>query len=387
MNHINANTVIGILGSGQLSRMSSLAAAELGIKTSIYCDSEKIKSPASLVNSNITHGSLKNLDQILYFAKNCDYLTLENEFIDSSILKAIDEKFPNKLFPNSHTFNFIGDKISEKKYFSQMGLPIGPYTEIKSKADIIKFAQTHSYPLILKKSKGGYDGFGNFKINSENQIDEALDKMNFNSTNKPDLLVERFIHYKKELAVVGVKNSFEQKIYPIVETHQDNHICHFVSAPADIAPETENEINKLTNLALAQLPTRGLFAFEYFLDQNDQIYFNESAPRPHNSAHYTMNACKTSQFKNHILSVLDLPLGSTDMIYPATVMLNLLGTQNGIAELKPLNQFLNSHNAFLHLYGKEFSKPGRKMGHITFVGSNKAELFSHAQKLKEIYSL
>jgi len=387
MNHINANTVIGILGSGQLSRMSALAAAELGIKTSIYCDSKKIKSPASHVSSNITLGSLNNLDQILYFAKNCDFLTLENEFIDSAILKAIDEKFPNKLFPHSGCFELIGDKLSEKKYFSDIGLPIGPYTQIKSKTDIIQFAQIHTYPLILKKSKGSYDGFGNFKINNENQIDEALDKMGFYSSNKSDLLVEKFIHYKKELALVGVKNSFEQKLYPIVETHQDNHICHFVSAPADISCATEQKINALTKLALSKLPARGLFAFEYFLDENDQVYFNESAPRPHNSAHYTINACKTSQFKNHILSVLDLPLGSTDMIYPSTVMLNLLGTQNGIAELKPLAEFLSIKNAFLHLYGKEQSKPGRKMGHITFVGNTKIELFTQAQALKEIYSL
>jgi len=390
MSNINAKTVLGILGSGQLSRMTALAAYNFGIQTHIYCDSKDHNSPASLISSQTTRGSLNNLDQILYFAKQCDFITLENEFVDSKILQYIDETFPNKLFPSSESFILIGDKISEKENFKKAGIPIVPFQKINSKNDLIEFAKIHSYPIILKKSKGGYDGFGNLKIKSETDIDSSLKHFDFP---KYDLLVEKFIIYEKELALVAAKNSTEVVLYPIVETHQDNHICHFVTSPSDISTNVALEIQCYTNLALNILKTRGLFAFEFFLTKDNKVYLNESAPRPHNSAHYTLDACQTSQFENHVRSILDLPLGSTEQKYPAVVMLNLLGTNNThnqnnqIANLQPLNEFINKKNQYLHLYGKENSKPGRKMGHLTLCGNDLKELMKQAQRLKEIYTL
>lgn len=379
---MNAHTVLGILGSGQLSRMTALAAGELGIKTHVLCtDPIGAESPASLVASYTTKSSFDNLQKILEFAEQCDFITLENEFIDQTVLEVIDLGFPGKLFPSTLTFSLIGDKITEKKTFEAAGITVVPFKEIENKEDVLQFIKTHGLPVVLKSAKGGYDGYGNVTIKSESQIDSALNNL------RGVKLVEAFIPYIKELAIIAAKNDEGVVIYPVAETLQENHICHYVSVPADISIEIENEIKVATLKALDAIGARGLFAFEFFLTNEGKIYLNESAPRPHNSGHYTMNACVTSQFSNHVRSVLGLPLGETKLTSKYAVMLNLLGTTDQTAKLEPLHDFLNLPNGHLHLYGKQKSKPGRKMGHFTLCGDNKDEMFSQIKKLKESYKL
>lgn len=377
---MNANTTIGLLGSGQLSRMSAMAASELGLSVHVVCN-DKNKSPASFIAHKIIHCELNNLEQILQFAENCDYITLENEFIDQKILNAIEKKYPHKLFPTAKSFSLIGDKLTEKKTFEAVGIRVAPFQKVESTGDIKKFILQHNYPVVLKTAKGGYDGYGNYTIRNEADIGIGFEKL------KGELIIEKFIPYVKEVAISAAQNSTETVLYPIVETIQENHICHFVTAPAEISEFAQNQILDFTKKALKAIQSRGLFAFEFFVAKNDEVYLNESAPRPHNSAHYTMMACETSQFSNHIRSVLDLPLGSTKMKYPACVMLNLLGTADQVAELKPQNEFLNNKNSELHLYGKIQSKKGRKMGHYILCGDDKEKLMSEAKRLKEIYTL
>ena len=379
---MNANTVLGILGSGQLSRMTAQAAHELGIKTHVLCtEPEQQTSPASQVATKTTKSGFDNKEKILKFISECDFVTLENEFINQEILNAIEDLFPNKLYPSVQTFKLIGDKITEKNTFEQAGIKVCPYQEVTTKADVTNFIKQHGVPVVLKSAKGGYDGYGNITIKSEDQIESALEKL------KGQKLVEAFIPYTKELAIMAARNTTETVYYPIAETIQENHICHYVSIPADIPKHVEDQIKQASEKALNAIKARGLFAFEFFLTQDHQVYLNESAPRPHNSGHYTMNACVTSQFHNHVRSVLDLPLGSTELITKYAMMLNLLGTTNQIAELQPLNEFLKVKNSHLHLYGKHQSKPGRKMGHYTICGNNTDEIFQTLKHLKGIYSL
>lgn len=381
MNHINSQTILGILGSGQLSRMTAIAAADLGIQTHVYCNESQI-SPAEHVATKTFKGSLSDLDAILKFTETCDIVTLENEFIDQHILDAIDSHSPNKLFPTSKTFRHIGDKISEKESFMRAGIKVTPFMPVSSVMEVLDFTKHHGFPVVLKSSKGGYDGYGNITIKSASELEEKFSKL------KGDLLVEAFIPYQKELAIMIARNIAGEMVhYPVAHTLQENHICHFVSVPADITYNVEKEIKEAAEKAMIAIDAVGIFAFEFFLTKNGELYLNESAPRPHNSGHYSIEGCSTSQFHNHVRSVLNLPLGNTTLRASDVLMLNLLGTQNGIAELIPAHKFLSIPDGHLHLYGKKDSKVGRKMGHFTLLGENPGEMLETLTKLKSEYSL
>ena len=383
MNHttLKSQTILGILGGGQLARMSALAATELGIETRIFCSESEI-SPAQHVALKTTKGGLKDLVAILDFCSQCDYITLENEFIDQTILEAIDQKYPGRLYPDSQTFKKIGDKISEKESFIKAGLRVTPFMKVATKEDILKFAKLHHYPVVLKSAKGGYDGYGNATIKNEAEVDSKFLQL------KGELLVEAFIPYEKELAVMVARNLMgEMKVYPIAHTIQENHICHYVSVPAELSPQIEKEITESAKMAMIAIDAIGIFAFEFFLTKDNTLYLNESAPRPHNSGHYSIEGCKTSQFHNHVRSVLNLSLGSTQLRTPQVLMLNLLGTQNAPASLENANAFLSIEDGHLHLYGKKMSKIGRKMGHFTLLGHDKKAMFKILEKLKLEYRL
>lgn len=382
---LKSKTVLGILGSGQLARMTALAASDLGIITNIFCN-EVETSPAELVSAHTFKGQPNNREEVLEFCKLCDFITLENEFIDQDILEAIDSHFPNKLFPNSKTFKLIGDKISEKEIFKKAGIKVAPFIQVNTNDDVIQFAKTHGYPLVLKSAKGGYDGYGNCTIKSEGDIEAGIKKLKANDQSRI-LLAEAFIPYEKELAIMIARNKSEMVVYPIAHTMQENHICHYVCVPAEISPIIKKEIIESAQKAMIAIDAIGIFAFEFFLTKEGVIYLNESAPRPHNSGHYTIEGTTTSQFHNHVRSVLNLPLGKTDLCAPHIMMLNLLGTKNAPAELKNASDFLSIPDGHLHLYGKKISKIGRKMGHFTLLGKNQKELATILEKLKSEYSL
>lgn len=385
MNHaassLKSKTVLGILGGGQLARMSALAASELGVQIRIFC-SESETSPAELVVSQTTKGQLSDKEAILKFCEGCDFVTLENEFIDQDILDSIDKHFPDRLYPSSKTFKKIGDKISEKDSFKAAGLKVAPYKRVETINEVLAFAKEHGFPLVLKTAKGGYDGYGNLTLKNESDVSEKFHLL------KGELLVEAFIAYQKELAVMVARNrSGEMVVYPIAHTIQEQHICHYVSVPANIPLEIEEKIVEQARLAMTAIDAVGIFAFEFFLSHDHELYLNESAPRPHNSAHYSLEGCVTSQFHNHIRSVLGLPLGKTDLRTPHVLMLNLLGKKNALAELSNASDFLKIADGHLHLYGKKFSKVGRKMGHFTILGDDFKTMLSQLQKLKSEYTL
>lgn len=381
MKALNSRMILGILGSGQLARMTALAASNLGIETKIYCPELK-PSPAEQVASNTIKGNFNDENAILSFCEDCTVVTLENEFIDPNILAAIEKKFPNKLFPTSSTFKKIGDKISEKENFEEAGIKVVPYKRVQSADDLISFTEKHGYPVVLKSAKGGYDGYGNITIKDVSQINSAIEKL------KGELLVEAFIPYEKEIAIMVARNqNGEMVFYPIAHTEQENHICHFVTIPADLPKSIEEKIKEEAKKAMVAINAIGIYAFEFFLTKNNELYLNESAPRPHNSGHYSIEGCETSQFENHVRSIFNLPLGSTAMKSPFAIMLNLLGTENGPANLSPVDKFLSLERGHLHLYGKKESRVGRKMGHYTLLGEDKNKMKEVLQKLKEGYQL
>lgn len=378
---ISSNAVLGILGSGQLARMTCIAASEFGIITSVYC-SDTLESPASHVASKTFKGKIDDKESILKFCEACDIVTLENEFINQDILEAIEENFPEKLYPSAKTLKKIGDKISEKESFKNAGIKIVPYAIVNSYNDVKDFITHYGLPVVLKSSKGGYDGYGNITIHSIDEIEEKYHQL------KGELLVEAFIPYEKELAIIVARNQKGEEIfYPIAHTIQENHICHFVSVPALIPESIESKIRTEALKAMRAIDAVGIFAFEFFLTHNGDLYLNESAPRPHNSGHYTIEGCQTSQFQNHIRSIFNLPLGATQLRTPCVLMLNLLGTKDAIAELHPIDHFLRIDDGHLHLYGKKNSRIGRKMGHFTLLGNDSLEMQKILKQLKMEYSL
>ena len=195
-------------------------------------------------------------------------------------------------------------------------------------------------------------------------------------------MAEQFIDFQKELAVMVVRTRNEIKSYPVVETIQKNHICHTVIAPARIENKLLNVVDEISVKTVEAVNGIGIFGIELFITKDNKILVNEMAPRPHNSGHYTIEACITSQFENHIRAVLNLPLGSTDMIKPYAVMINLLGKKTGEGIIENYNTALEDEKVHLHIYGKAKSRLGRKMGHITMVGDNLNTILSKAKKIE-----
>lgn len=372
---LTSKTILGILGSGQLARMSATAASDLGISTHIYCNDSDV-SPAERVSAHTTKGSFDDIDRIIEFCSNCDIVTLENEFIDQNILDEIEKKFPKKLCPSPHTFKLIGDKISEKNTFLKAGLKVVPFKAVSSKKEVLDFSNEFGFPVVLKSAKGGYDGYGNITLKNLSEVEEKFHLL------KGDLLVEAFIPFEKELAIISARNaSGDIILYPVAHTIQENHICHLVSVPAKIDEKIFDEIRDCAKKAMIAIDAVGVFAFEFFLTKDNVLYLNESAPRPHNSGHYSIEGCTQSQFHNHVRSVFNFPLINPVLLAPEVLMLNLLGTQNGIAKLNPIDRFLSIENGYLHLYGKKYSKKGRKMGHFTLLGDD------FDLNMKTLYSL
>ncbi|MDP3830037.1 MAG: ATP-grasp domain-containing protein, partial [Ignavibacteriaceae bacterium] len=227
--------------------------------------------------------------------------------------------------------------------------------------------------------KMGYDGYGNALIKSEKEYQKAVESL---TSRHAELMAEEFVKFSMELAVMIVRTKKEIRAYPVVQTIQENHICKIVIAPARISKKIRETATEIAIEAVKAVNGFGIFGVELFLTGENELLVNEMAPRPHNSGHYTIDACVTSQFENHIRAVMELPLGSTEMIKPYAVMINILGKQNGDGILQNYNDILSVDDVHLHLYGKDKSRKGRKMGHFTLLGTNLDTLFQQARLLE-----
>jgi len=368
---------IGILGGGQLAKMSALAAYKLGFEISIL---EKVRSsPAGKITQNEFIGWVDDKNVLRKFIKHCDVITLENEFIDSEHLKWIENQ-GKKVIPSSKTIILIQDKLIQKQTFKKANLPVPNFVEVKSGSNYQSLSKKIGSKFLIKSRKLGYDGYGNAFVNNEFDFSSAIEKLR---NRHSELMAEEFIDFQKELAIMVVRTKNEIRTYPVVETIQKNHICHIVIAPAQIEKHLIDETKEIAIEAVKSIKGYGIFGIEFFLTKDNQILINEIAPRPHNSGHYTIDACITSQFENHIRSVLNLPLGSTEMIFPYAVMINLLGKVNRSTDKVNLSRVLKFDDAHLHIYGKRESRICRKMGHITFCGDDLNPIYKKALEAEQ----
>jgi len=351
---------LGIIGGGQLARMTAIAALPLGVEVVVL--EKNPHSPAARLSPDSIVGDWSDPATLVKFAARCDVITLENEFVDAGAL-ALLEGAGHKVFPGSACVALTQDKFKQKQALRNAGLAVPEFRAVGSPTEIIAAASDFGWPMLLKTRRNGYDGKGNVTLHSEADIASGWQSL---GGGKNALLAEAFFPFAKELAVIVARGrDGAAVVYPVVETVQDNHVCHVVKAPAPIPDEVAGRAKTLAGRAVEAVGGVGSFGVEMFLSEAGEIVINELAPRVHNSGHYTIEACDCSQFENHVRAVLGWPLGNPLMVSPAAVMVNLLGTEKTSGAPRGLNAALRMTGARLHLYGKMMSGPGRKMGHIT----------------------
>lgn len=369
-----ASARLGIIGGGQLARMTALAALPLGCEVSIL--EQNPLAPAAQLTPLTVTGDWANAETLRQFAANVDVITLENEFVDADLLRRL-EAAGRRVFPTSASIALTQDKLLQKDALTRAGLPVADFCSVDSPAALAAAGAKFGWPVVLKTRRNGYDGKGNFTLRSPADIPAAWLALR-GDTNA--LLVEAFWPFAKELAVIVTRGrDGSTAIYPVVETEQHNHVCHLVRAPAAIPPELAERAAAIALRAVTAVGAVGSFGVELFLSAAGELAVNELAPRVHNSGHYTIEACVCSQFENHVRAVLGWPLGSTRLIAPAAVMLNLLGTHLAPGRLLGLEQALAVPGAHVHLYGKAMAGAGRKMGHVTALGQTIDEALATAR--------
>ncbi len=370
-------TTIGFIGDGQLARMSACAAIKLGYKCHFFGNSSD--GPCSGLGEFFP-GSLDDLEALRPFIQSCDVVTLENEFIDSKVLMELVEHTP--IYPSPESFQKIENKLIEKDTFKNAGIPVCHYALTNSIKDLERFMINKNFPVMLKAAKGGYDGFGNYVAKNMEDAQAAIKK--FKRSDSDLVIAEEMMDFKKEVAVTVARSiTGEIKVYPVVDTIQVDSICHYVVAPAAITEVVSEKIKLFAIQAMESLNAIGVFSFEFFIMENAEVLLNESAPRPHNSAHYTMDGCETSQFENHIRAITGMPLGDVDLKADHTVMVNLIGTHNRKTRVEQIDEYIEKDNINLHMYGKTDSRVGRKMGHINILGNNTQSLLATAKEISE----
>ena len=355
----NSLPVVGILGGGQLSTMMTEAYHKLGGQVFVF--DENPEAPARRVANQFVVGSPNSLNDLIAFFKQVDVVTLENEFIDSQLLIDAAEQSETSVLPDPTRYSLIEDKLSENLFFQNLGIDIAEFFEVKSDADLI------DQPGYLKLAKGGYDGIGTYKVDDKAQAVER-----FNGIKSAGVvLFEHNLAFKKELSMIAVSNAKELVFYPLVETYQEHGTCRYVEYPCGVSAQVEQQARDAVTLIMNELGTCGLFAFEFFLTQDDQLVLNESAPRPHNSGHITLDLYDCSQFENHMRSIAGLPLVEPVLQHDSMVMVNLLGTRDGDFNEPVVMDDIGYEERSTTLYGKKSSRIKRKMGHVNLWGEER----------------
>ncbi len=373
---------IGVLGGGQLGRMFSHAATRLGYRVHIYEPDRA--SPAGEVSAEHTAAPYTDTERLVEFARACDVITYEFENIPVEPLWKI-EKLPAPLRPVWQVLEVCQNRMREKTWLKRNDIPHVPFAEVEAGHDLAAAIRRIGLPCVVKTADFGYDGKGQIKV-----TDDASTARAVAAFAKQRSVVEKYIDFKCELSVLVARTpSGATKTFPVAENIHTKHILDFSILPARINPAIRAEAEKLAVTIAEKLGLAGLLAVELFLSDRGELLVNELAPRPHNSGHYTMDACVTAQFEQHVRAICDLPLGDTALTAPAVVMVNILGDSwKWSADGKLLgapnwNALLSESGVHLHLYGKSEPRPGRKMGHFNVIASDAEAALNRARQLKE----
>lgn len=365
---------MGILGGGQLGRM--LIQDTINYNINVHVLDPDPDAPCRHLCKSFTTGSLTDYQQVYDFGKGLDLITIEIEKVNVDALERLEQEGV-AVYPQSRVIRLIQDKGLQKEFFRQNNIPTASFQLISSKEDMK--SPSIAYPYIQKLRKEGYDGRGVNKIHSEADLAAAF--------NEPSL-IEEWIDFEKEIAVIVARSvSGEVKSFPCVEMefNPEANLVEFLISPSTLPLEIQNTADKIAVKIAEDLQITGLLAVEMFLTKDGDLLVNELAPRPHNSGHHSIEGNYTSQFEQHLRAILDLPLGDTRCQGNA-VMVNLLGEKGveGLAEYEGLRDILKMNGVYVHLYGKKFTKPFRKMGHVTVIDDNREQALQKAKLVKEI---
>lgn len=372
---------IGIIGGGQLGKMMTQEAKKMGFYVTIL--DPTLNSPAGQVADRQIVADFNDEKAIVEVAKQSDFLTFEIENTNGEFLDELEKKVPCKINPSGKSWRLFQDKLAQKQLFRKYQLPTPKFMPVDSIQDLKKAIKKFRLPVLLKARFDAFDGRGNALIKKESDLEKAWEKLKDNK-----LYVEEYIPFDKELAVMVARSEKGGIVpYPVVETIQKNNICHFVLAPAQISDIARKRALNLAIKTMKLLKGAGVFGIEMFKTKDDHVLINEIAPRVHNSGHYTIEACITSQFEQHIRAITGLPLGKTDMIIPAAVMVNILGDRPGEAKVEGFHKALAIPNVAVHIYNKKDTKPERKMGHITVVDKDIKSAYKKAKQARKYISI
>jgi 5-(carboxyamino)imidazole ribonucleotide synthase len=365
--------VVGMVGAGQLARMTQQAAISLGQSVRILAESAD--DAAALVAADVIVGDYRSLDDLRAFAKGCDVLTFDHEHVPNQHLQELVDDGVN-VQPRPAALRFAQDKHAMRDRLSELGIASPTWAPIEEPGDLQAFGDRVGWPIVLKAARGGYDGRGVWQFDSLTAAEIVI-------ASGVELLAEQRVPIARELAAVVARSPFRQgAAWPVVETVQQQGICVEVIAPApDLPPTIADEAQALALTIAENLDVTGILAVELFLTDDGRLLVNELAMRPHNSGHWTIEGSRTSQFEQHLRAILDYPLGPTTLTAPTIVMANVLG---GRADVPPSSLDERVHRCLaqwpdvkIHLYGKGF-RPGRKLGHVTALADDVARAHRRA---------
>ena len=368
--------ILGIIGGGQLGMMITEAAKKMPeyISKIIVLDPNQNCS-ASLVGAEQIVADFKNKEAIIDLSKKVDIITYEIESGDSEVLKSVEKNA--EINPSPETLRVIQDKFLQKSFLLENNIPVPEFIQIENIEDVKKGLKKFGYPALLKARRDAYDGKGNFKINSEDEIQKAFDYFKGQK-----LLLEKYVPFKMEVSIIASRNTKGQiKTYPLVENIHEENILRQTIAPARVSKKIAQNASIIAEKTMSVLKGAGIFGIEMFVTEDDEITINEIAPRVHNSGHHTLQSSNTSQFEQHLRAILGIELNNTELIHN-TVMHNILGSKEFQGEYAPLT--INSENVFLKMYGKEISKPLRKLGHVNLVANEGETIDNLLEKLENI---
>ncbi|MFD3448496.1 5-(carboxyamino)imidazole ribonucleotide synthase [Microbacteriaceae bacterium 4G12] len=364
---------IGVIGGGQLARMMIPAAINLGIDLRVLAESEGMS--ASLAATQV--GDYRDLDTVLAFAAGVDAITFDHEHVPQDVLRALVESGVS-VQPGPDALRYAQDKLVMRERLTELGVPVPEWAAVRSAAELGAFLRANGGAAVVKTPRGGYDGKGVRVVRDEHDADDWFAAL---PDGQSALLVEELVDFRRELAQsVARRPSGEIVAWPVVESIQRDGVCAEVIAPAPGAALRASAVASDIAYAVAEgVGVTGVLAVELFETQDDRLLVNELAMRPHNTGHWSMDGSTTSQFEQHLRAVLDLPLGATGVREPWSVMVNVLGgpSEGGLDDRYPL-VFADQPAVKVHNYGKE-PRPGRKVGHVTAVGSDLDEVVYQAR--------
>ena len=377
MDYFSSDFKLGIIGGGQLGKMLLQVTSKLNIKTNILDSSPD--SPCKNLCNEFSLGKLMDYDTIYKFGKKCNVITYEIEHINVEALLKLESEGV-VVNPSPSILKIIQNKNTQKKFFLKNNIPTANFWHFSSKNEFKLFLSNDeiSFPCVWKKTKFGYDGFGVKILKSIDDISELPDS---------EFIIEDYIPFQKELATTIARNDSGQvEVFPIVEMsfNDESNQVEYVICPAQISSENMIQAKKIALSVSKSFGHTGILAVEMFLTKDNKVLVNEVAPRPHNSAHYSIEACMSSQFDQHIRSVLNLPLGCSKSNINA-IMVNLVGEKNfsGLVNYKGLEESMKFDNVSVHIYGKSETKPNRKMGHATILDTDLSRGIEIAKSVKK----